>query len=344
MCMTSLSYAQMFYYQDHQDEILPHAKEAFKQGDYDKVVSLCDIHVSLRGRDHTEASEVERLRNDASRCKELAFDIEKYTYEGNMTMAELSSDELYKLNPYDERLKLVTTKSYLVPKTPEMPVTSKETKRPETQTLPAKSADQVESIEPKKKADAPVASSGSGEQEDLGGGYSSYYSGRDDYFPPRLIISGGASFFGNVQGSSVTLAPGIGIGMYDIAESRMGIEAKVYISPWLASSTAFLFGTDACAILRIVRGIYASAGIGFFSCSLSGEKSKPTLGLCVPGGVSFVLGKSFVIQAGISYFPEVNLSSSKVVKTSAGPSYSITLGQKVINSGIVPRVSIGFAF
>ena len=57
-----------------------------------------------------------------------------------------------------------------------------------------------------------------------------------------------------------------------------------------------------------------------------------------------MLGKSFVIQAGISYFPEVNLSSYKIVKTSAGPSYSITLGQKVINSGIVPRVSIGFAF
>ena len=363
LCMTSLTYAQVFYYQDHQEEILPHARAAFKQGDYDKAVSLCDIHDSILGREHADAAEVERLRADASRCKDLAFDIEKYAYEGNMTMAELSSDELYKLNPYDERLKLVTTKSYPVPKEPQAPkkpVTKKEPKvkeekKPSVQPAePAKPAEPIQPAEPETPVEPskPVRQEKSGSADDLDDGYLAPYSGKDDFFPPRFVVAAGASLLG-IGGGSTAIAPGIGVGMYDIGESVIGAEARAYLSPWVASSTAKLFGVDVCAVLRIVRGVYISAGAGFFSCSPAAivitnaapaGEAKPTLGLCIPGGVSFVLGKSFVIQAGVSYFPAVSIGSSKTVKTSAGPSYNITAGQPVMQAGIAPRVSIGFAF
>ena len=111
-----------------------------------------------------------------------------------------------------------------------------------------------------------------------------------------------------------------------------------------ATNMARTFGLDAGAVIRIVKGIYASAGLGFFSCSPTKSEGSATLGLCIPAGVSVLIGKAFVIQAGVSYYPSVDIGVTKTVKTSVGPSYTITTAQNVLQACVAPRISLGLAF
>lgn len=358
LCIASLMHAQEWYYMDHKDELLTDTKMSFWKGDYGKTLTLCDLHDSIMGRDHKDATEIAKLRTDAARCKDLAAEVEENVFSGSMLMARYAAEELQKLNPYDQRLKLVDIE---VPDIPEIAPAQEqeigeaaqvvvapvpETVKPKEQPQEQPKEQPKPKVQPKeqprqKETVKPVEPSVSDELDDEG--YMSSYTGDDDYFPPRFVVTLGSSVFGLGQ-TSVAFAPGLGLGLYDIADSIMGAEVRGYLSPWLDSSNATLFGVDLCAVLRIAKGIYANAGAGFFSCSSVKGNGTASTGLCIPAGISFVLGKSFVIQAGAYYYPAIDIAKTKTVVTSAGPSYSITVGENIMSASIVPHIGIGLAF
>lgn len=357
------------YYSGHQNEILPDAESLFRKGNYDRALQLCDLHKELLGLDHAEAGKVDELRALILECQKLAMDMEGYLERGHEGLARAVAEELRKLNPTDERLKQLSSRKKQTtkvdktsreqekpkeaeqpkvveqPKADEQPKEVEQPKEQEQTVVPEQPKEQeaLKEQEAPKEQKLPIKPVEPAEQDDIDDDFYSSYPAGDDYFPPRFVVTAGASIIGLGQTGSA-IAPGIGVGMYDIGESIIGAEARAYLAPGMASSTALMFGLDAGAVIRIVKGIYASAGLGFFSCSPTKSEGTATLGLCIPAGVSVLIGKAFVIQAGVSYYPSVDIGVTKTVKTSVGPSYSITTAQNVLQACVAPRISLGFAF
>lgn len=55
------------YYNSHETEILPDARAAFREGNYDRVVELCRWHYIIVGDTGADA-----LQERAARCAELS--------------------------------------------------------------------------------------------------------------------------------------------------------------------------------------------------------------------------------------------------------------------------------
>ena len=93
------------YYSNHTNEILSDAESFFKKGNYDRAFQLCLLHDELLGSDNSETKKVEELKNNVLECQRLAFQMEDYIENGRESLAKAVAEELYKLNPTDERLK-----------------------------------------------------------------------------------------------------------------------------------------------------------------------------------------------------------------------------------------------
>ena len=60
-------------------------------------------------------------------------------------------------------------------------------------------------------------------------------------------------------------------------------------------------------------------------------------------GLTFLVGGHFAVEAGLKYYPKVNVSGTTPVST-AGTTYDFPAAVEVLGGGIAPMVSIGWAF
>ena len=108
------------------------------------------------------------------------------------------------------------------------------------------------------------------------------------------------------------------------------------------SKTASLFGLDAAVNFRVGTSVYPKAVVGFFSCK-SSVTGSGTSGLCAGAGLTFLVGGHFAVEAGLKYYPKVNVSGTTPVST-AGTTYDFPTPVEVLGGGIAPVLSIGWAF
>lgn len=269
-----------WYYIEHKEEILADIKSLFRKGEYDRVLDMCNLHNELLGEDHKEAAEVERLRRDARKCRELTADIKDHLADNDKDGAVVLAESLQEINPYDEMARL---------------------------------------------ADRGVQNVQRNYDEEM-----------------RLAIKGGIGLAGIAQGTTGVLVD-VGAGLLNIGDSRIGAEANVFFSPWLASSTVSMFGMDARLVIRATPSVYPNAGIGFFTCrSKEVTEVEATAGPCFPLGVSFVIGDGFIISATLCIFPEVRVWSRNTA-SAGGVRYNY-LEPFTVAGGMVPRISVGYAF
>ena len=91
------SYAQdkkEAYYLEHQKEILSDAQAAFKSGQYDRAIKLCDWQFIIVG-DH----KADALKEKATRCQALSREMNALAAAGRLDEAKEKAEALLKINP-----------------------------------------------------------------------------------------------------------------------------------------------------------------------------------------------------------------------------------------------------
>lgn len=319
------------YYNRHENEILPDARSAFKNGDYERTVELCKWHYIIVG-DRSAQS----LRERAERCAQLSQEMKDSLEKGDLKAAQAVANTILSINPDDEAAKatvLMEDESVpsVLPDTiafqppvemvvTDPPVTVEEQKEDPTVSEP------IESPKPETVEEHVLV-----------------VAQKPQYEPhTRFVIKGGASIL-DLKQASKTIAPGGAIGVYDIGGSLIGVEVGGYVCPGLSSSTASLFGLDAALAIRAGRSFYPKAGVGFFSCRPTDGTGATTKGMCAVAGLTFLIGGHFCLELGAKYYPAVKLRSAERYSTS-GVSYEFPSSRQILGGGIAPMVSLGLAF
>lgn len=323
------------YYNSHENEILPDARTSFRRGEYDRTVELCKWHYIIVG-DHA----ADQLRANAERCSQLSKDMAEYHAAGKIKDAKETAAVILSLNPDDRTAKeiseLVETPVpesvpivvpadtvTIVETTIDVPIQVEEPPVEESQPdeIPAKEPQWV-TLEPQ----LPEPSKPSKPVEPR----------------TRFVIKAGAAVL-DLKQFTQTISPGGSLGLYDIAGSRIGLEAGGYFCPGLSSSSASLFGLDASLVVRLSESVYPKAGVGFFSCTSTDGTGSQTKGLCGGFTLNFLLGGHFCLEIGAKYYPVVKLNGAET-HTTAGVSYEFPTVREILPGGIAPMVSLGYAF
>lgn len=92
------------YYNNHESEILPDARAAFKNGDYERAVELCKLHYIVLGD-----SRADDLREKAEKCVKLTIEMEALATAGQEALARQKALAILALNPDDKRAKELST-------------------------------------------------------------------------------------------------------------------------------------------------------------------------------------------------------------------------------------------
>lgn len=309
------------YYNSHEREILPDARAAFKSGDYERTVELCRWHYIIVGDRAADS-----LRDQAERCIQYADQMASLKSAGKNDEAKAAAKSLLALNPDDAAAKQLVKDIEALEKAAEPkqePVTEPQQAKVEEE--PEKEADEPEKvIEPYQPVtptvEEPVWTPSSTEAKDN-----------------QFVVKAGATLLLN----PFAIAPGAGIGIYNMGGSPFGLDAGLYFGS-LAEKTASIFGMDAAVVFRVSDTIYPKAGLGFFSCK-SRETGSGTNGLCAGAGVNILVGGHFCIEAGLKYYPKVYVSGTVPVST-AGATYDFPTPVEVLGGGIAPVLSVGWAF
>lgn len=304
------------YYSTHENEILPDARTAFRKGDYERTLELCRWHYIIFG-DNTADS----LRERSERCAQLTREMNDLQSKGDLREARQRATALLSINPDDAAAKEVLAMEDSAPALPDTVVVDPPVKR-DTLVIPPPTLGQNES---------------DGDQIPPLGGT------RPANEPhTRFVIKAGATIV-DLKQFSQTIAPGASIGVYDLGGSPIGGEMGVYICPGLSSVSASLFGADASLVFRAAENLYPKLGVGFFSCK-SSETNTSTKGMCVGGGLTYMVGGHFCLEAGVKYYPKVCVRGTEKVSTTPGASYEFPSDIQIISGGIAPFVSVGWAF
>lgn len=309
------------YYNSHEREILPDARAAFKNGDYERTVELCRWHYIIVGDRAADA-----LRDQAERCGQYAEQMASLKRAGNNSEAKAAAQALLAINPDDAAAKQLVKEIEGLEKAAEPknePVVAPKQVTEEDE--PEKEADEPEkTIEPylpvTPEVKEPVWTPSSTEAKDN-----------------QFVVKAGATLFLK----PFAIAPGAGIGIYNMGGSPFGLDVGLYFGS-LAEKTSSIFGMDAAVVFRVSDTIYPKASLGFFSCK-SRETGSGTNGLCAGAGVNILVGGHFCIEAGLKYYPKVNVSGTMPVST-AGATYDFPTPVEVLGGGIAPMVSVGWAF
>ena len=328
------------YYNNHEREILPDARTAFRNGRYDRAVELCRWHYIFVGNNDADA-----LRDQANRCGELSRSMAEMRADGNMREAREMANTLLSINPDDTAAKQLLKELDALEKAIE-PELKPEPKPVFVDTVAAPiSSERMDAIVEEKptekleerQADVVI-------KEDI----------PDSYRPvtptqavqkPKSPETPHTRFVAKVDAVLLDMkqiVPGASIGLYDLGGSLIGLEAGAYFSSSLAEKTASVFGMDASVAFRVGKGMYPKLGAGFFSCksNLTGTGTK---GLCAGLGVTFLIGGNFCVEVGAKYYPKVNVSGTETVST-AGTTYEFPKTVQIIAGGIAPVVSLGWSF
>ena len=321
------------YYNSHEEEILPDARTAFKNGRYDRAVELCRLHYIIVGDQRSDA-----LLDQARRCGEFVRQMNDLKNQGKTDDAKAIARQILSLNPDDPAVKQWMKEMEELEKAAQ--VEPEPEPEPEPESVPADTAVVGKAFLPSVENEpdpeiAPVA---------------------DKPVPPvipetvpvkkpkkapknNVVIKVGATLL-DLDFSKIT--PGGSIGLYSIGGSRVGMEAGFLVASGLAEKTASLYEADAALVLRLSSGVYPKAGAGFFS-GTSTETGSGTKGICGVGSFTFLLGDHFAIEIGAKYYPSVKVGGMKTLST-AGLIYDFPISLEIISGGIAPFASIGWAF
>ena len=299
-----------WYYMDHKDEILKDARKLFQKGDYSRAIELCNLHRDLLGDEHSETPDRDALMILVLKCQKLATDIENFVDDGYMQVAKALAEELRALNPSDERLKPFGLYSAPPPEPAQKPEP-----KPKQEPKPA----------PEEKAFEEVGHS---------------WADEDD---PFYAVRVGCGILGIP--SYYAFAPSLSFGWYNIGYSDLGMELKGYYTKALAKSTVQMIGADLLFALHVAKGVYPKLGIGGFSCTdISINNGDNTKGLCIPGGCTFLLGRHFTFDIGVSYYPETKVWQQSNEQATKGVYYKYRFPNTVLGYSVSAWMSIGVAF
>ena len=316
------------YYNSHESEILPDARTAFKNGDYDRAVELCRWHWIIVG-DH----QADSIRDMAERCGQISQRMTDLRNEGKTAEAKEVAQALLAINPDDVAAK------QLLQELAELEPVDEPGPQPE---------DTVAVSVPPVTVDEPVVEN---PVEDVD---TAPYQPVTPVTPmtqpvqkpqsketsmTKFVVKAGATVLDLNQ---FAMAPGGSIGLYDMGGSPFGLEAGLYFGSGLADHTASMFGMDAGLVLRIGKSMYPKAMLGFFSCK-SSDTGSGTNGLCGGASLTFIAGGHFCIEVGAKYYPKVKVSGTQTFST-GGASYDFPTPVEVLAGGIAPVVSLGWAF
>ena len=262
------------YYNSHEREILPDAREAFKNGNYDRTVELCRWHYIIVGDRAADA-----LRDQAERCGQLSQRMASLKSEGKTAEAKMTAQTLLSINPADAAAKKLVEEIEAVEKAAERErelarqrelEKERELERERERQRAAESKlVTVDTVAVEKPAEEPVK-----EVRDID---------LDPYRPvtqtttpvqkpksaaPKtmFVIKAGATV---VDLNQFAIAPGGSLGVYNMGGSPVGLEAGFYVCPGLMEHTVSMVGVDAAMVLRLGNCVYPKVGVGYFSCSSS---------------------------------------------------------------------------
>ena len=339
-----------FYYQDHPEEILAIAKQHFTTGHYDRTLELCELHKTLLGEEHAQSADIEALRLQATDSQKLAIQLEKNLEDGHNQAARGVAEELRVLNPHDERLKQFGL--YLAPGE-SLPETQQQADvrdvKPDVQDVKP----DVRDVKPDVKDVKPDLKDLDLDSDESSPYASGAYSGKakvNQYdntpcFPVRLG-------FGLLNlGSTVAPDFSLSFGAYNLGESVVGFDAKLYGSWGLAEKSVDMYGFDLMLAIHIPSTpLYLKGGIGGFDCSDKNAAAAnqstlkhSTQGLCYPFGVALVLNGGFTIDAGVSFYPVVNVWQTKTYST-ANKEYELPVATSVLQNPLSVWFGLGWAF
>lgn len=322
------------YYNSHENELLPDARSAFQEGNYDRTVLLCNWYYIFTG-DHAADS----LRERAERCSQLSSDMADFRSAGKTNEAKEAAKTLLSINPNDTAAKqlieeleepvlplpvdTIVVDSPLVMDTvvTEVPILDEEPIEEPIQE-PTRVVDE-------KQKDESVRDTPSHLRESTS---------------PRtmFVLKGGASIL-NLNQIAQCVAPGGSLGIYNLGGSSIGLEAGGYLCSNLLSSGS-IFGLDGALVFRIAKSVYPKVGLGYFSYTDNSDSGSATHGLCAGGGLTFLLGGHFCLEVGAKYYPEVRIQSIETVSTTPGSTYDFPSVRQILPGGIAPFASIGWAF
>ena len=321
------------YYNQHVNEILPDAREAFESGRYDRAIELCLWHYIIVGDKAADS-----LRERAEQCATLLKDMTDLYSSGRLDEAREKANVLLLNNANDPAAKEILKKLALqdtnasidtlsvpepqgaeelvteipVSEEKEMEITFQDTTRPASET-------------PVQGISEPV-----------------FVSRSSNDNRTMFVLKAGVSAL-DLKNLGKGLAPGVSIGAYNLGGSIVGIEGGGYLCPDLLSSGS-LFGMDLSLVLRIANGVYPKIGAGFFSFKGKSDGATATHGLNVGTGFTFLVGESVCIEIGVRYFPEICTDGVQTVSTTPGVSYEFPSIVQIIPGGIAPFLSLGWAF
>ncbi len=328
------------YYNSHEREILPDARTAFKSGDYARTAELCRWHYIIVGDRAADA-----LRDQAERCGQYASRMAALKDEGKNSEAKAAAQALLAINPDDAAAKKLVED-----------IEAQENAERERELEKQRELERQRELEALKVTADTVAVEKPVEQENVDESKPEARPVVEDPYRPvtrpttsarkpapaevkdnQFLVKAGATLFLK----PFAVAPGGGIGLFNLGGSPVGLEAGLYFGS-LAEKTASLFGLDAAVNFRVGKSVYPKAVVGFFSCksSLTGSG---TSGLCAGAGLTFLVGGHFAVEAGLKYYPKVNVSGTTPVST-AGTTYDFPTPVEVLGGGIAPVLSIGWAF
>ena len=350
------------YYNSHEKEILPDARAAFRNGDYARADELCKWHYIIVGDNAADA-----LRANAQRCSQLSASMKAYKAKGDLASAKKAAEALLTLNPNDREAKAI-----LATKEPEPVVEPVKVEPPVEEEKPAEEVKPIETEQPAeeaeptevvKPADEPKPSEEVKPTEEVkpaetekpdeqanSTGPDPIPATQPETIEPipepspkaermKVAAKAGVTVL-DFSRFAQTVAPLVGVGLYDIAGSRFGAGLDAYIAPF--GNNISVFGLDASAMFRAANGIYPKLFAGFFNCN-GKDGYKPTAGMRIGAGVSMILARHICLDLGLSYFPAVKLMGSETVST-PDVSYEFPDVLTAVSGGISPVISVGWAF
>ena len=326
-----------YYYNTHENEILPDANASFQKGDYEHAIELCKWHYVIVGNHAAD-----NLRNKAERCASLKEEMESLRTAGKIKEARDIAKTILSINPSDALAKEVSlipdpiksdipSLSKLIPKlAQDLSVdTLAKTIPAEPSSLPLKDNDVFSNKnDSENHADNTTrAIRGVSAPQKM-----SVVTNRKYSYKNRVVPKIGVSVF-NLNDISHTISPGGSIGIYDIGGSRSGVEASFY--DWNYSTfylayreeNSLLIGLS--YVLRLTSSkcpIYTKADVSVF------DFDAITLGC----GATFFLGNHLCLEL----CARIGDISKKYYYKSGNSMKSGDLSNVLVH----PSISIGWAF
>lgn len=296
-----------YYYNSHENEILPDANASFREGNYERAIELCKWYYIIVGNHSSDS-----LREKAERCTSLSKEMESLSFAGRIGEAREIATTILSLNPSDSRAKEISQLS----DPPKSGISSLSKLVPkQLSEQPADTVDRLkdeESISRLQMDNGSIVSNSVIEEHPVQN-KETYKSNSETSkkevtstdkksLRNRVVAKGGISVFRSERKNSVVygsgqpgryrygIIPSFSIGVYDIDGTRIGGEIgfESYDRDETSINTAFVY--------RLNRSFYTKAELGFFTDSSGFD------GMSLGLGSTFIISHCFAIEISAKHF------------------------------------------